>query len=316
MNNVDYALSIIETIHKPYSNNVDSDEIADFFSKLAMRTIKDEQYDSLNKVIYHDRFSISCHLKFFNDFFNKKNFSSIKNLNNIFSLLLNNNYFDFSAICYGMYKMNVRFFNNQEAFKLLINHLNKNCLYFNQIVSNYEYSPFELKNKKEQKVIDFYMEKSKKYEILSEFLNNGPEGISWSYGSLEEAFEEMKNNRYGINNLEVKEKLFNAFLEIKNISKNRKKQEDILSIIALGLGFSKIGAIGKKINIRKYKKNNSIVVYDATYYKMNDNEFNNPYINFKECLEEFNKIKKCGFSEVQEEKIQNVLINVRKILLN
>lgn len=317
MNNVDYTLSILSSINKPYGYNIDDDEIAEIFSKLAMRTIKDKQLEAFNNVIYHERFSMPCHLRFFYDFFDNKNVSSIDNLNQVFSFLLETNYFDFSAICHGIYKRHIPFFKNKDAFLLLLEHLNKNCLYFDQIANNYEYSPVKTKNKKEEKFINDYMEKSKKYEVLSEFLNNGPEGISWSYGSLEDAFKEIKSSIYGNdNNIEIKEKIFDIFSEINNVAKNRVKKENAMRIIALGLGFSKIGAIGKKINIKKYKKSNSIVVYDPTYYVFDNHKFNNPYINFKECLEDFNRIKNCGFSDIQMNKIQDILIKIRTVLIN
>lgn len=319
MNNIEFILSIISTINQPYGHSIEDDQIAEFFSKVAMRTIKDNNIEELQKIIEHERFSHSCHLRFFYDFFDKKNVKEIKNLNEIFSLLLSRNYFDFSNIFYSTYKSRIRFYNNEKAFILLIKHLSKNEIYFDQIVSNYEDCEFEIKNKKDLKIIQAYMDISKKYEILSGFINNGPEGISWCYGSLEDAFEEMKSSKYGIGNeykIETKEKIFKALSEINLFSKNRKKREDVLDIISIGLGLSKIGAIGKKSNIRKYKKTNSIVVYDSTYYNVENKIFNNPYINFNECLNEFDKEKKCGFSEIQKDKIKNILINIRKTLLN
>lgn len=319
MNNIDFILSIISTISQPYGHSIEDDNIAEFLSKVAMRTIKDNNIEELQKIIEHERFSHSCHLRFFYDFFDSTNVKEIENLNEVFLLLLNRNYFDFSNIFYSTYKSRIRFYNNEKAFVSLIKHLSKNEIYFNQIVSNYEYCNFKIKNKEDLQIIQSYMDISKKYEILSGFINNGPEGISWCYGSVEEAFDEMKNSRYSIGSeyqIEAKEKIFKALSEINLVSKNRKKREDVLSIISIGLGFFKIGAIGKKVNIRKYKKTNSIVVYDSTYFEFNDDNFNNPFINFKECLNEFNDFKKCGFSDIQKEKIQNILINIRDSLKN
>lgn len=316
MKELDYALSLFENF--PVCHYDREDSLENVLSLMAFKEILADNKERFSYITSHSRFNDYCFRGLFGRFFTH-NFTneSEKNLSNgYFKNLLQENMFDFSLIFKDEQKNNLpALHKNIEVWAMLLEKLNKEKIYIHGLYILMQHI-FYYENDIPKKYKKFH-EQYKEYLLHEEstaIVNNLVYTLGNSSTSLcskmvledyEENSEEMEKAEY----------VYNALSNFEHISINKEKQQRVLELIAIGLYQSKKNNIGERRNVREYKKRKLRIGYPSTpYVDIIPVCFNTPHKEFYECLDVFNNIKKCGFSEPQKKKIADLYFSIHKTL--
>lgn len=302
MQDIDYAIALFNKFkidHYDYN-----DEAEKFLAMMAYQEICADQRERFNYIISNNRFNEYCFRGLFNLFFNSYDKAPNDIIEKYFIELLENNKFTLPLILEydsGSYFPNL--FRKKDLFKHFMKHLLAHKIYIPDLYHYFEracdYNEHYPEKGNSLKLVEQYLSKKEGADIISNMVYTL--GHSKTDLCSEHSLEDLEDSPETF----IKAKnAYEILSDLSFISKNEDKQEEILSILAIGLMQSPINNIGKKENIRNYKKSNSVVIGDPeSYVDRIPDCFNDPNKQFEECVRTYNHIKNCNFSERQINKI-------------
>lgn len=316
MKELDYALALFENF--PVSHYDREDSLEKVLSLMAFQEILSDNEEKFYYITSHPRFNDYCFRGLFVHFFtykfsdkNQKNHAN-KYLKN----LLDKDFLDFPLIFEREQKNGLPpLHKNIEAWTMTLEKLNKDRIYVYGLYSLME-NIFYYEEDVAKKYKNFH--KQYKQYLLHQESTAILNSLVYTLGNSSTSLcSKMVLDDYEANSEERNkaEYVYKALSDLEHISSNREKQENILALIAIGLGQSKKSNIGERTNIRHYKRKKVVAYFPSIpYIDAIPVCFNTPYKEFYQCLDQFNDIKKCGFSDIQKKKIAELYFSIRKKL--
>lgn len=257
------------------------DPLAQLLATAAMDELKKQEMFSFYHLITDPRFNDTCGKKLFELFFEKEN-SLNEIIDTTFKELLEHSFFSFSYIFENNERDNYCGYiqKNKQRLNTLIDYLSEQKLYY------YSISNFLSESRKKE--FKSYLKKANNQKYIFEIM----------YGERGEAYLCTKEYVGEYSSKKYKEKCISIYEKIENLNTilNKKKYEFFLQIISIGFGFPVRKVIGAKKNVKKSQ--HEIICYpDTPYYETLPLFFNNPVIEFKECLNSLDKVKNINLTK-------------------
>lgn len=318
MKEIDYALNLFDTF--PVSEYDREDYFENILGLMAFKEILSDNEERFSYIISHTRFNDYCLRGLFGIFFthNFTNENQKNQANKYFKNLLDKDIFDFPLIFNSEQKNGLPpLYKNVEAWTMLLEKLNKDRLYIKGIyilMENIFYYERDIpkKYKNFYKQYELYLLYENSTAIINNILHtfgNSSTSLCSQYAleDYEKDSEELKKAEY----------FYHSLSDFNYITTEKEKKYDILAILSIGFFQLKKNNIGEKRHTRFYKKTKTQVGYPSTPYTDDLSLcFNNPHTEFYKCLEVYNDIKKCGFSQRQQIKIAELYYSLFKKMYN
>lgn len=263
------------------------DPLAQLLATAAMGELKKQEMFSFYHLITDPRFNDTCSKKLFELFFEKENNSKENNeiIDTTFKELIESSFFSFSYIFENDERDNYCGYiqKNNQRLNTLIDHLSEHKLYY------YSISNFLSESRKKE--LKSYLKKANHQKYIFEIM----------YGERGEAYLCTKEYVGEYSSKKDKEKCISIYEKIENLKTilNKEKYEFFLQIISIGFGFPVRKVIGAKRNVKKTQ--DEIIYYpDTPYYETLPFFFNNPVIEFKECLNSLDNIKNINLTNEEK----------------
>lgn len=267
-----------------YDELGEDDPIAQLLATAAMDELKKQEIFNFYHIITDTRFNDKCCKKLFELFFEKNNSSKNKNeiIDTIFKELLEHSFFSFSYIFENDERENYCGYiqKNKQRLNTLIDYLSEHKLYY------YSISNFLPESRKKE--LKSYLKKANNQKYIFEIMYAERGRASLCTKQYVGEYESKKH----------KEKCISIYEKIENLNTvlNKTKYEFFLQMISIGFGFPAKKAIGAKKNVKKTQ--HEIICYpDTPYYETLPLFFNNPVIEFKECLNSLDKVKNINLTK-------------------
>lgn len=316
MKELDYALALFQNF--PVSHHDREDSLEKVLSLMAFQEVLSDNEENFSYIISHSRFNDYCLRGLFVHFFTYKfkDENQISNAHKYFKNLLVQDLFDFPLIFEREQKNGLPpLHKNIEAWTMFLEKLNKEKIYLHdlyKLMENIFYYEQDIpkKYKNFHKQYNQYLLHQESTAIVNNLvytLGNSSTSVcsKMVLDDYKENSEEMKKAEY----------VYNALSNFEHISTNKEKQQRVLELLAIGLYQSKKNNIGERRKVREYKNRKLTIGYPSTpYIDTIPLCFNTPYKEFYQCLDIFNDIKKCGFSEPQKKKIADLYFSIHKKL--
>lgn len=294
MNNINETLDLFSRTPFFYKYDRD-DKLAEVFSLMAFEKAQLGNIEQFSTIINHPRFTDYCSSNLFNRFFQKPFYNIFKhpdlpdyeiiqsNLNKAFSILLSSNKISFFNL-YQNHRISFYYVINPEytdedinlnIVGQLIDYVLNNKIFICALGDDLEQILF-FENIKIPNLLKEKIKEYKKSSLFDSDIHDVVKYCSWSITDLDESFG------------------------TSTIFSDKIKQEFFDKMIAIGLHFDKHKIIGEKDT--SYTEGNIIYSSSEPYFKNMPSIFNNPYPNFKDCIDILSKTFEINVDE-NEKKI-------------
>lgn len=281
------------------------DKLSEVFSLMAFEEAQLGNTENFSVIINHPRFTDYCSSHLFNRFFQKPFYNIFQhpalpdeekvkeNLNNAFSVFLNSNKISF----FNLYKdhrrefyyiINPEYTDENIDFNLiekLVNHVLNNKIFISALGIDLEqilyFENIDISSELKEKI--------KKYNDISSLDSDINDVITY-YSSIIIDIDES----FGTS----------------NVFSDKTKQDFFDKMIVIGLHFDKYKVIGERDT--SYSEGNIHYGSSEPYFKHVPNIFNNPYHNFKNCINILSNIMGINFNAEEKNMMVEEYYNAHK----